>query len=311
MLNIIMNDILAHTVLMVCPAAFGFNPETGASNPFQKPFPELTAGEVQELALYEFDQLAARLKKAGVTVIAVDDTDIPETPDAVFPNNWFCTHPGGPLLTFPMASKIRRLERRDDILARLEELTGASADRSLESFEQRGAYLEGTGSMVLDHQNKLAYAALSSRTFEEVLAEYSALSGYQAVPFRALGPEGEAIYHTNVMMCLGPDFVIIGLDTIAPGDRERIAGLLEKTGKTILKLENRQVYEHFAGNMLCLASKSGGRVLVMSNAARLSLSAAQEATIVDKFGCTIVSSPIPVIERIGGGSVRCMIAEVF
>ncbi|MCH7806861.1 MAG: hypothetical protein IH995_06920 [Proteobacteria bacterium] len=306
-----MSDILAHTVLMVCPAAFGFNPETGASNPFQKPFPELTAGEVQELALYEFDQLAARLKKAGVTVIAVDDTYLPETPDAVFPNNWFCTHPGGPFLTFPMASKIRRLERRDDILARLEGLTGAPADRSLESFEQRGAYLEGTGSMVLDHQNKLAYAALSSRTHEEVLAEYSALSGYQAVPFRALGPEGEAIYHTNVMMCIGPDFVIIGLDTIDPEDRERIAGLLEKTGKTILKLGNRQVYEHFAGNMLCLASKSGGRVLVMSNAARLSLSAAQEATITDKFGCTIVSSPIPVIERIGGGSVRCMLAEVF
>ncbi len=306
-----MSDILANTVLMVRPAAFGFNPETQASNPFQKPFPELTAGEVQELALYEFEQLAARLLKAGVNVIAVDDTASPETPDAVFPNNWFATHPGGPVLSFPLESKIRRGERRDDILARLEGLTGAPIDRSLETFEKRGFFLEGTGSMVLDHQNKLAYAALSSRTHEEVLKEYSALTGYLAVAFRSLGPEGEAIYHTNVMMCIGPDFAIVGLDTIDARDRGRITDLLEKTGKTVLKLGNRQVYEHFAGNMLCLASKKGGRVLVMSNTARLSLSEAQEATITQDFGCTIVSGAIPVIKRLGGGSARCMLAEVF
>lgn len=296
---------------MVRPARFGFNPETEGSNTFQKPFPELTTGEVQELAIYEFDQLAARLKKAGINVIVAEDTDIPETPDAVFPNNWFCTHPGGPTLTFPMESPVRRTERRDAILAIIQDITGAPVDRSLEAEEREGRYLEGTGSMILDHANKLAYAALSSRTHEEVLKKYAALSGYQPVPFKAYGPEGEAIYHTNVIMCLGPDFAILGADTIDAGDRGRILEFLEKTGKIVLNLGNRQVYEHFAGNMLCLASKKGERVLVMSNTARLSLSAAQEATITGKFGCTIVSSPIPVIERIGGGSVRCMLAEIF
>lgn len=263
------------------------------------------------MALHEFDRFVASLKWAGVKVLVFDDSEEPETPDAIFPNNWFATHPNGPLLTFPMESETRRGERRDDILEMLQKDYGYTLDRALEAGEGDGRFLEGTGSLVLDHQNKIAYAALSTRTHGETLEKYEKLSGYQGIPFKATGPEGEAIYHTNVIMALGPDFAILGADTIDKIDKKRVLDSLKKTGKKILKLSNQQVYEHFAGNMLCLASKSGQRLLVMSKAANLSLTAAQRKTIEGDFGCRIVSSAIPTIETLGGGSARCMIAEVF
>ena len=306
-----MSDNLAHTVVMVRPAHFGFNPETEGSNTLQRRIAELSRGEIEEMVLHEFDRFVAVLKWAGVEVLVFDDTEKPETPDAIFPNNWFCTHPNGPLLTFPLESQTRRGERRDDILTQIAGASSAVLDRSLESAELAGKYLEGTGSLVLDHGNKLAYAALSTRTHGETLERYEKLSGYQGIPFKAYGPEGEPIYHTNVIMCLGPDFVILGADTIDAGDRGRILDLLKKTGKTVLKLTNQQVYQHFAGNMLCLAFTSGQRLLVMSNAANSSLTAAQRKQIELDFGCRILSSAIPTIERLGGGSARCMLAEVF
>ncbi|MEE8258958.1 MAG: arginine deiminase-related protein [Sphingomonadales bacterium] len=306
-----MKEHLASTVVMIRPAHFGFNPETEGSNTFQKRIPELSRGEVQEMALHEFDRFVAALKWAGVEVLVFDDSEVPETPDVVFPNNWFATHPNGPLLTFPLESPTRRGERRDDILEMLQKDYGYTLERALEAGEGDGHFLEGTGSLVLDHKNKIAYAALSSRTLEAALGRYARLSGYQPVAFSAYGPEGEPIYHTNVILCLGPDFAILGADTIDAGDRGRILDLLEKSGKTVLKLTNEQIFEHFAGNMLCLASKSGQRLLVMSKTANLSLTAAQRKTIEEDFACRIVSSAIPTIERVGGGSARCMLAEVF
>ena len=306
-----MSDILASTVVMVRPRGFGFNPETAASNAFQKEMKGLTAAEINEMAADEFDAFAVKLAAAGVDVIAFDDEETPKTPDAVFPNNWFCTHPEGPILTFPMESATRRKERRDDILSRIQAASNASLERSLEQQEADGKYLEGTGSLVLDHQNRLAYAAISSRTHADLLPAYEKLTGYQPVPFKAYGPDGAAIYHTNVMMALGPDFVIVGADTIDAGDRGKVLDLLEKTGKKILTLTNEQVFEHFAGNMLVLAAENGQRILAMSDTALKSLSAAQRKTIEDDFGCQIVAGAIPTIERLGGGSARCMLAEVF
>ena len=306
-----MKERLASTVVMIRPAHFGFNPETEGSNTFQRRIAELSRGEVQEMALHEFDRFVAALKWAGVEVLVFDDSEVPETPDAIFPNNWFATHPNGPLLTFPLESPTRRGERRDDILEMLQKDYGYTLDRALEAGEGEEHFLEGTGSLVLDHQNKIAYAALSSRTHEASLQRYAKLSGYQPVAFSATGSQGEPIYHTNVILCLGPDFALIGADTIDKADKKRVLDRLKKTGKTVLKLTNEQVYRHFAGNMLCLASKSGQRLLVMSKAANLSLTAAQRKTIEEDFGCRIVSSAIPTIELLGGGSARCMIAEVF
>lgn len=305
------SEILANTVLMVRPAAFGFNPETAGSNAFQKPLPDLTSGEIQELALAEFDNFALKLRRAGVNVVVFDDLPEPKTPDAIFPNNWFCTMPTGEMFTFPMESRVRRFERQNDILSTLTETYGYELNQKLEAFEGENKALEGTGSLILDHDSKLAYAAISSRTDKDALLSFEAASGYLVVPFRAFGPDGAAIYHTNVMMALGPDFVLIGTGTLANEDRNNVLGVLERSGKTILELSNKQIFENFAGNMLCLAGKGGQRLLVMSKAAEKSLTNAQRDRIMGDFNCQIVSSAIPTIERLGGGSARCMLAEVF
>lgn len=306
-----MNKTLASTVVMVRPKAFGFNPETAASNAFQKRAENLSFGEVQEEVLAEFDRFVLALRKAGVEARVFEDSEKPETPDAIFPNNWFCTLPNGQMFTFPMASKIRRGEIRNDILKEITKAYGYKLNRELEAFEEQGKALEGTGSLVMDHVNKLAYAAVSPRTDKDVLLRFEALSGYLAVPFVAYGPDKKPIYHTNVMMTMGPDFAIVGLETIDKQDRAYVSGVLERSGKKLLELSNTQVFEHFAGNMLCLKGKGGQRVLVMSKAAEKSLTNAQRDKIMGEFRCQIVSSAIPAIEQIGGGSARCMLAEVF
>jgi len=306
-----MAELLANTVIMVRPKAFGFNPETAASNAFQHEEKALSFEDIQKEALKEFDGFAAALMAAGVKVLIFEDEKSPKTPDAIFPNNWFCTLPTGQAFTFPMAAKTRRLERRSDILTALEEKYGYEVDRFLEPFEKGGRALEGTGSLVLDHKNRLAYAAISPRTDKKALLAFEALSGYLAVPFRANGPDGAPIYHTNVMMALGPDFAIIGADTLDKAEKGYVLGVLEKSGKKVLTLTNDQVFTSFAGNMLCLRGKGGQRLLVMSQAAEKSLTNAQRDRIMGDFNCAIISSPLALIERLGGGSARCMLAEVF
>ncbi|HXV73906.1 MAG TPA: arginine deiminase-related protein [Sphingomonadales bacterium] len=302
---------LAGTVVMVRPHAFNFNPETAASNPFQKPLRGLDPCQAQALALKEFDKAVAALEAAGVKALVFEDTDKPAKPDAVFPNNWFCTLPCGRLFTFPMVNKTRRSERRDDILSYLVRTQGYALEDSLVKLEGEGRALEGTGSLVFDHGARLAYAALSPRTNEIALKRFEALSGYMAVPFRTTGPDGKPVYHTNVVMTLGPTFAAVGAECIHPQDRDYVLGVLARSGKKILRFSSEQIFTAFAGNMLVLKGREGKPLLVMSEAARTSLTNAEVKILFDDFGCGIASIPIPTIERLGGGSVRCMLAEVF
>lgn len=296
---------------MVRPAAFGFNPETAASNAFQRQGEGLAPEAVQKRALAEFEAVLAALEREGVAVLTFDDIAEPRTPDAVFPNNWLAALPSGRLFTFPMESPTRRKERRDDIIAYLTRTCGYLFDNSLEAFEKLGQPLEGTGSLVLDHEAKLAYAALSSRTHEAPLKAFEASSGYTVVPFGTRGPDGKPVYHTNVVMTLAPGFAAIGADCIVDTDRERVLKALARSGRKVIKLSNQQLFEGFAGNMLALKGKGGKPLLVMSEAAKASLTNAQVKALLDDFGMNLVSIPIPTLEQIGGGSVRCMLAEVF
>lgn len=301
----------ADTVLMVRPAAFGFNPETAPSNAFQRNGEGMDPAAAQRRALAEFEAVLAALEGEGAKVLTFDDMAAPRTPDAVFPNNWLAALPGKRLFTFPMESRTRRKERRDDIISYLTRVYGYRFDNSLEAFEEAGQALEGTGSLVLDHEAKVGYAALSSRTHEAPLRAFEARSGYRAVPFRTRGPGGKPIYHTNVVMTLAPEFAVIGADCIVEADRKRVLKALERSGKQIVTLTNRQLFAGFAGNMLALKGKGGRRLLAMSGAARAALTSAQVKRFEQEFGYQLVSVAIPTLERLGGGSLRCMLAEVF
>lgn len=301
---------IASTVLMIRPVRFGFNSQTADSNSFQSKIPQLEAVQVQELALLEFDHFVGCLREKGIEVIVVQDSEQPHTPDSIFPNNWLQTTPDGHLYTFPMQSENRRLERRDDILALLQARHPYTLHRELEAWEQRGQYLEGTGSLVLDHKQRIAYAALSPRTDAEVLAQYAEQIGYDVVSFRAFGKNNEPIYHTNVLMGIADDLAWIGLETIHPDDRNAVEARLLQAQRPLLRLSNVQIYQHFAGNMLAVANARGERFLVLSSRTLRCLEPAQ-AQRIETAGYQALPIPIPIIETIGGGSVRCMLAEIF
>lgn len=300
---------LTDTVLMIAPTRFGFNEEAFKTNSFQSPPQESRSELIQQNALNEFNGFVNDLKRVGVNVIVFDDVQDSETPDSIFPNNWFSTHLTGELITYPMTVSNRRKERREDILFSL--MSNYNFQHvPFEDFEASGAYLEGTGSMIFDHHNKIVYAAISPRTHVNVLKEVATKLDYRPIAFESLGKTGEHIYHTNVMMCVGVSFIAIGMETIVAADRERIESELSESGKEIIELTNEQVYEHFAGNMLQVKNKSGEKVLVMSEKAYQSLNAQQLETF-NKHTDHIVKAKIPTIERIGGGSARCMLAEIF
>jgi hypothetical protein len=304
----------ADAVLMIRPAAFGFNPQTAATNAFQQPQsadPEATVSRARA----EFEQLAHALKSEGVQVIALDDTASPPKPDAVFPNNWVSFHACGTVVLYPMQSANRRTERRQDVIEAVVRQSGFKVSHLLDltHHEADGKFLEGTGSLVLDHSGRVAYACASARTHPEVVAEWARELGYEAVIFQAADSRGVPLYHTNVLMCIGARAVIIGSEAIAAGDRERVLARLAASGREIIDIGQAGIGQ-FAGNMLELASWDEAlgdcRVLVMSQSARRALSAAAFAQL---SGCTdtVLMVPVPTIEAVGGGSVRCMIAEVF
>lgn len=310
-----------HQLLMIRPANFGFNQETATNNAFQQNKNSLellkdksidtpaTPTSIPALAQLEFDQLVACLLTEGMQVLVVEDNAEPIKPDAVFPNNWLSFHDNGCMLTYPMWSKNRRLERRPDILKQLQELFGFSNIIPLEHWEQQDVFLEGTGSMVLDRVHKICYACTSPRTQEAALDEFCQRMGYQKILFQALDEQGQEIYHTNVMMALGEDFVVIGLDSIPnPQQRQQLLQSFEQTNKTVIPLTWPQL-QAFAGNMLQVSNTAGATFLLLSQQARESLNPTQVATL--EQHTTLLSSPIPTIETLGGGSVRCMIAEVF
>lgn len=301
---------LTHRVLMIRPAKFALNQQTIATNGFQPAVAEESVGEIHRNALAEFDAFVLTLRKHAVEVVVFEDSPQPETPDAIFPNNWFSTAANSQLFTYPMASLNRRTERRKDLVDELCDTFGYQLNEQLLAYEQQGFFLEGTGSLVHDPTNNRAYAALSSRTNLEVIKAYETLSGNQVITFEAFGPKGEAIYHTNVILCIGTNFAVIGLDTVASVDRKRIKNELENAGKELIFLSNEQVYQDFAGNMLQLRNASGQQLLVMSERARSGLRMEQIKQI-ERLGNQIVSADLSTIEKYGGGSARCMMAELI
>lgn len=292
-------------VLMVRPGDFGFNPMTAESNAFQKR--TTTTAHLHRPALAEFDALVAQLRANNLTVTVVADTD-GHTPDSIFPNNWIATI-GEAIYLFPMLAGNRRRERKREIIDRVVSLTGIDTVHDLTYFEKDGLFLEGTGSIVPDRVNKIAYACRSPRTHLAPLEEFCRLSGYRPVLFDAVDAHGAPIYHTNVMMALGNRFAAICLEAI-PGRAERAAieQVLADTGKEIVALRREQLAA-FAGNMLELEDPDGVRVLVLSKRARKSLDPGQLEVL--EAQAKVVSVPVNTIEDAGGGSVRCMIAELF
>jgi hypothetical protein len=304
----------ADAVLMIRPAAFGYNAETAVTNTFQHPDAADPAATAQ-LARAEFEQLAQALKSEGVQVIALDDTAAPPKPDAVFPNNWVSFHACGTVVLYPMQSTSRRAERRQDLIEAAVKASGFKLSHlmDLTHYESQGKFLEGTGSLVLDHIARVAYACASPRTHPEVVAEWARELNYEPVIFQAADTGGRPLYHTNVLMCIGARVVVIGSEAIAASDRERVLARLAATGREIIEVGQAGIGQ-FAGNMLELASWDEAlgdcRLLVMSQSARRALKPEAFAQL---SGCTdaVLTVPVPTIEALGGGSVRCMIAEVF
>jgi|SRR5450631_632825 hypothetical protein len=301
----------AGAVLMVRPARFAFNPQTAASNAFQSPS-HLQSGAsagAEESALREFDGLAAKLAGAGVAVIAAADTPSPVKPDAVFPNNWVSFHRDGTVVLYSMLAVNRRCERREELVQQVAREGGFRITRTVDlSYrESQGKYLEGTGSLVLDRAERVAYAALSPRTDLDVLGEFAQQLDYDLVTFDAFDPGGDPVYHTNVLMSVGSRFAVLCGEAIS--DRQHRGAVTEKlraTGHVVLEISMSQMVR-FAANLLELTSPSGA-VIAMSTTAWDSFDPAQRR-VLEGHG-SVVAADIPVIEALGGGGVRCMLAEI-
>ena len=297
-------------ILMIRPVNFGFNPETAESNAFQNAdFGKQNENNAQEIALREFDEMVSKLRMAGVNIYIIEDTETPYTPDSIFPNNWISFHANGTVITYPMQAENRRLERREDIIEKISENFYINRRIDLSYFEDENKFLEGTGSMVLDRKFKIAYACISPRTNEDVLQEFSSQMNYEIVKFNAVDGSGKQIYHTNVLMCIGDMFALICLEAIPDLDeRLMVRNSLEQSGKRVVEISLAQINQ-FAGNMLELKGKRGEKILVMSSSAYHSLTE-QQTDILDDY-CTIHHFNLSMIEGNGGGSARCMMAEVY
>lgn len=296
-------------ILMIRPVRFGFNEQTAVTNAFQDvKLAAQTKDLAQEDAQREFDEMVLHLKAVGVDVIVIEDTPEPHTPDSIFPNNWVSFHNNGTVILYPMQAENRRLERRKDIIKLLEERFYVNRLIDLSYFEEQNKYLEGTGSMVLDRKFKTAYACLSPRTHEEVLKEFALQMNYEVVAFTAVDEAGKQIYHTNVLMCIGDMFALICLEAIPDLDeRYVVRQTLEQSGRQIVEISLDQM-KHFAGNMLQVKNAKGNSLLVMSTQAYESLSHKQIDALDDY--ATLLHFDLSMIEGNGGGSARCMMAEV-
>jgi hypothetical protein len=302
----------ATAVLMIRPAAFDYNPETALTNKMQR---LAETGDSHAAATAEFDGLARALRSEGVGVCVVADTVEPPKPDAVFPNNWVSFHQDGTVVLYPMQAETRRRERRREIIDAVADELGYNMSRLLDltPHESQGRFLEGTGSLVLDHSERVAYASLSPRTHADVIAEWAEAMGYEPVIFSAFDRSGVPLYHTNVLMCIGAHFAILGTEAIAVPERGMLVERLRASGREVVEIGHDEI-ACFAGNMLELATwdeaLGDSRVLVMSEAARQGLKVESFARL---SACTdaVLTVPVPTIETLGGGSVRCMLAEVF
>lgn len=304
-----MNLALPSCVLMIRPNFFGYNQGTAYSNSFQQKIHSMSPDEIRTAAIEEFDGFVSLLEAWNIEVLMFEDSASPHKPDAIFPNNWISTHYNGWLLSYPMMEPSRRLEQRDDIINALVEKYGYVHRNDLKKLESENIFLEGTGSLVLDRNHKFAYAALSPRTHPLALQAWSHLTGFNYLSFHTQDLKGKSIYHTNVMMSIAGDYVLIGSDCIADLDRNKVLESLENHNKKILHLSNEQVLVHFAANVIGLQNPEGEKLLVMSTTAKKSLSDTQLDTI-KQWGFQILAAPLNIIEKVGGGSARCMMAEI-
>jgi hypothetical protein len=298
------------TILMIQPASFGYNPETSASNAFQKQ-DDSDPAVIQASALKEFNDLVSKIRESGVRVVVIEDTAEPVTPDAIFPNNWISTHHDGTVVLYPMLAPSRRLERRSDILVTLQNDFHFNIQniRDLTAYENSNVFLEGTGSIVFDYSNKKAYANYSLRTHWIAFSQVCDILDVEPMVFQAKDKNGLDIYHTNVVMCIGEQFAVICLDVVTDPDmKEKVRNELENSGHEVVEISYEQMTS-FAGNMIELKNKDDQSVLVMSNAAFLSLKDNQKH-ILEKYA-SLVHSDLTTIEKYGGGSARCMITGIF
>ncbi len=291
---------------MIRPVSFAYNAQTAVNNAFQLDGYDKGA---QEKALKEFDAFVNLLRSNNIDVLVVDDTPEPHTPDSIFPNNWISFHDDGKVLLYPMYAENRRLERKPLVLNEIRKRFAVKKVIDLSGFEKEGRFLEGTGSMVLDREKRIAYACLSSRTDERLLQQFCDEMHYHKVAFDAVDSNGRAIYHTNVMMCVGDHYVVICLESIRSADqREKVIQTIINSGKELIEISRGQM-NHFAGNMLQVNDVKGNRLLVMSTQAYQSLNESQTSKL-ESYNRIIHSSLIS-IETNGGGSARCMMAEIY
>ena len=295
---------------MVEPIAFGYNAETAENNYFQV---EQKETDIQQKALSEFKNFVEKLQAKGINVITVKDTIDPHTPDSIFPNNWVSFHQDGKVVLYPMFASNRRVERREDIIETIKnEGFSVSEIDDWSLPEVQGHYLEGTGSMIFDHDHKIAYGSVSLRLDENLFKEFCEKYGFKPVVFHSyqtVENERLPIYHTNVMMCVADQFVVICLDCIDDElEREKVQEVIKSTNKEIIEISEDQL-QQFAGNMLQVQNDQGEKFLVMSETAFKSLNSEQVSNI-EKY-CEIIHADLNTIEVNGGGSARCMLAEVF
>lgn len=293
-------------ILMVRPFQFYFNQQTAANNFFQS---NINIENANELAIAEFDAMVEQLRTHKIKVHVVQDTKDPSTPDSIFPNNWFSTHAGGTLCLYPMYAENRRAERKLSVIDFLQKNYKIENLLDLTDLEKEGKFIEGTGSMVLDHQNKISYGCLSERLDKEAFTYWCNKMQFKPISFKALDHKAQSIYHTNVMMCMGNQFVVICLESI-PDEQEKqiVLESFLQTNKEVITISQDQL-NHFAGNMLQVFDVDEKPHLILSNQAYKTLNVAQLKSL-EKYNPLLPIS-IPTIEALGGGSTRCMMAEIY
>lgn len=296
-------------ILMVRPASFQYNEQTAVTNDYQQKS-SLTKEAVLEKAQAEFDQMVELLEEHGVNVLVIEDTEKPEKPDAIFPNNWISMHQNGDIYLYPMKTPNRSAERREDIIEEIQSYFEVRNMHDWRDYEKEGFALEGTGSIIFDHVHHKAYACLSPRTDEKLFKKLCKELKYEPIVFTAFKSNGKAQYHTNVLLCIGDEFAVVCLESITDkGERKEVLESLKEDHLDIVEITLEQQEKHFAGNMLNVYNDNIESLLVMSERAYKSLTKAQIVQI-EQYA-QIVAPKLDLIEEIGGGSARCMMAEIF
>lgn len=301
---------LTNTILMIRPASFQYNEETAVSNDYQKKIEGISKENIVAKAQAEFDAMVQVLRDKKIEVLVIEDSKTPEKPDAIFPNNWISTRPDGAVFLYPMKTPNRRLERSVAVLYVLKNNFSVSEIKDYSNYEKQDIALEGTGSIVFDHNAKVAYACLSPRTDKDLLEKLCTEIGYTAHIFNAVDANGKDIYHTNVVMAVGEGFVVIGLCAVTNEEEKKaLLARFENDGLEVIDLSSEQLNTAFAGNMLQVKNTEDEKFLVMSQRAFNSLSENQKNQL--QKHTQLLPTPIDIIEQIGGGSARCMMAEIF